>query len=876
MRRLLVAESTRRRLLQESKSITPGIKSTKKKSSSKKKVYDCSTCGLCRDRRLLNPKIPAYGKGRKRAVIEGEGPGNVEDRKNKPFVGQVGMFFRPFFVRFGLDMFRDFKTFNAVDCRPMTADGSNRPPTMTEIRCCYSRKEELYESFRPSVILLLGDSAIKSFYGCNPDRKPGIVNPKGDVLSVSSLRGKVIPDRILDAWVCHSNHPSYIVRGKEDLRGIFEMDFAVFVNQLGKPRPSEIGMPEIQVITLATYEEVINFLDDIWYEPFAFDYETSSFRYYEGNHSIHMVSVSRGGNTAYVFPYDYVKEDGRPYWKAKQFRAIGNLWKEKLLGECFKVAQNLKHEMLASKYGFGVDLSCPHWCTMIASHVLDGVKKITSLKTQVYIRWGEIYGKEEKKYLQCDPKEKNKFEEMDFKDACKYCGKDSGHTYNLYQSQVEEMKEKHLEKAYLLLHEGSNAFSIMEQQGIRIDVSLGKKWKKEWGEKLGGLKEKIMSCEAVKRFEKKVGRPPNYKKKLSGKDLQVILFDILKLPPGPKTKTGYSVTYDTLSALGEKYKDAEFLQYELQARKLDKMLNTYLAQFMRLQVDGYIYPSNNLHIPSSYRSSNSGPNFQNIIKHSEEGRVIRKLIIPRDGNQLITADYASMEVRVIACASHDQALIDYIVNNGDPHGDQAREIFRIDERDERWGDLRFTAKNSFVFAEFYGSWYKPIARNIEIPEDFFPTNTPLRRKEKWEGHIRKCEEKFWKKFHGVREWQDRKYDEYLKSGFVRDDAWGFIRSGYLVKEKVYNFPIQGPAFHCLLWSIINYYKSKMRNELLCAQIHDEMFFDAPPTDEQKLREVVTRIMTQDVREQHDWIIVPLEVEWEKSDKSWYHMEKIKD
>jgi len=61
--------------------------------------------------------------------------------------------------------------------------------------------------------------------------------------------------------------------------------------------------------------------------------------------------------------------------------------------------------------------------------------------------------------------------------------------------------------------------------------------------------------------------------------------------------------------------------------------------------------------------------------------------------------------------------------------------------------------------------------------------------------------------------------------------------------------------------------------LLCGQIHDAMFWDGLPRELEEVRKKVDKVMTEDIREAHPWIIVPLETEWKKG-KNWLEMKDV--
>lgn len=818
----------------------------------------CAVCGLCDQKELAHPKIEPFGKGEKGVLVWGEAPGTEEDEHGEPFYGPVGRFFRPYFERYGLDFEKDCVTVNALDCLPPRRSSGDRKPTKKEIKCCWPRKERVLGEFKPKVVFLLGESAIDSFYGCDPDRRFFSDMP------LASYRGKVVPDPKTRAWVCHSYHPSYIERGNQDMEHVFDLDFRAFADMVGRTRPT-FEKNGFKVEVLSDHDEIVKLLKGILggSVSFSFDYETSSYRYHEGIHEIYMVSVSFGTRTC----------------SFRLSEALKPLWMKLMESDIPKIAQGIKHEIKATRYLIGCKARNMAYCTMVGKHVLDGSKLVTNLRNQVYMDFGQYdYGLPDS-VIGAPVKKKNRLAEISAEKLGEYCGRDSRFTLRLAGKQRRMLEVRNLEKAYRLFHEGSLAFADMERSGIRIDVPLAERMDRDWGDRIKRLKEEVLDSKEAKMFRRETGRDLKYKKNISPKDLQQLLFDILKFKPVKKTKTGHSVDEETLKQYAG---DCELLRHELELRKLSKLKGTYLAQFLRHQVDGFIYPSNNLHLARSYRSSADGPSFHNIVKHSEEGVKIRQVVIPREGREIWEPDYKSMEVRILACMSKDPVLTEYVTGGGDIHGDEAEKLFMVRKGElpkDDFEKLRQLTKNQAIFPEFYGSYYRSIAKSIDVPEDFFPNSSHQRRYEKWEDHVQEWESEFWRRFKGVREWQYQKVEEYRRDGYIEDGAWGFRRYGYLDRNKLFNFPIQGPAFHCLLWSMVELWKEglgfdKDCESLLCGQIHDAMFWDGVPSEFGKVRERVDGIMTDRIRDAHPWIVVPLEVEWKRGRDNWLEMKDV--
>ena len=834
--------------------------------------FACSKCGLYNQKNIIHPKLKPYGKFKKKILIIGDGPGGTEDKRGKPFhpEAQAGSFLHRQFKKIGLSLYKDCLIINAVDCRPMDNKGNNRIPKSKEIQCCLYRKEEIIKKYKPEVILLLGDKAKESFYTLDADRK------EFNSLTFSALRGKAVPDKNSNAWVFHCYHPSFITHGNDKFLPLYEKDMKNFKRYVGIGHPKFKDFEKRIKIELTEFKEAKKLLQKLLIKKqhFTFDYESSSYRYQEGIHSIYMVSIHTN-NITYLLPIDHPRphSEKEGWWTTKQKRILLKYWRLLLENEAIqKSAQNIKHEHKAALYCFGIETKGWYYDTMIGSHIIDVAKKTTGLKTQAYLRYGQYNYSIPDSIISALPKQKNNFAKLPFDIASKYCITDSLITNELIADQKKELEKRKLEKAYKLFHKGTLAFADIEMNGIKINVPLAKRLDFIWGEEMGELKEKILSSKEAELFRRKYKRSLKYNKKLSDNDLRDLLYKVLKFKSIKTTKGGgKSVDEEVLKTYASRY-DCEILTYELEYRKLDKLKNTYLAQFLRYEIDGYLYPTFNLHIPESFRSSSSEPNFQNIPKRGEEASEIRQIITTRfitEDGYLLEVDYGSMEVRIIACVTHDPALMDYIINGGDMHGDWAEILFKIKQRElssELFKKYRYISKNHWVFPLFYGSWYKAVASSTERPEWF-------RTQKQWEDHLQDCEKLFWKKFKGVREWQKRSIEIYKRNGYIKDHSWGFERSGYLTSNQLYNFPIQGPAYHCLQWTINRHKIYTTLKALLCGQIHDALFFDAAGNAIPRLRKKVDYLMTEKIREKNPWLIVPLVTEWTKG-KDWSQMEEF--
>ncbi len=442
------------------------------------------------------------------------------------------------------------------------------------------------------------------------------------------------------------------------------------------------------------------------------------------------------------------------------------------------------------------------------------------------------------------------------------------------------------EAAYKLFHDGSLALARAEQQGMRIDMDYCTKKEKHLTRKIHRLEQNFINSAFWRRWNASTTSRPNIN---SNAQLAYFLYEVEKIKPAKLTASGKGSTdEDALEQL-----NLPELNAVLEIRKLKKIRDTYLKGFVREQVNGWIHPSFNLHTVRTFRSSSDRPNFQNIPKRDKEAkRMIRRAIYPRHGHQLMEIDFGSLEVRIAACYHQDPTMMKYIHDpTTDMHGDMAKQIFKIKKFNRKLAEhsyLRAATKNGFVFPQFYGDYYKNCALYIasnawcKLPEGRWGAgqgvampdgktiadhmiSQRIRSTNDFIEHIRKIEQDFWgKRFAVYAQWKEKWWQEYQKNGYINMLS-GFTCYGVMGKNDCINYPVQGSAFHCLLWGFIELEKYLRENNFktkLIGQIHDAIIFDVHPDELKKVIEISTEILTKKLPENWTWINVPLEVEAE--------------
>lgn len=162
-------------------------------------VRQCTRCRLCEGR---HHAVPGVGDRKARWLFVGEGPGRNEDLQGEPFVGPAGKLLDN--MMRALDLARGEQTYiaNIVKCRPVGADGRDRPPADDEVAACLPYLQRQIALIRPQVIIALGKTAAVSLLGMPEDTALG------------SLRGQARDYAGIPLVVTY--HPAYLLRKPAD------------------------------------------------------------------------------------------------------------------------------------------------------------------------------------------------------------------------------------------------------------------------------------------------------------------------------------------------------------------------------------------------------------------------------------------------------------------------------------------------------------------------------------------------------------------------------------------------------------------------------------------------------------------------------------
>ena len=318
----------------------------------------------------------------------------------------------------------------------------------------------------------------------------------------------------------------------------------------------------------------------------------------------------------------------------------------------------------------------------------------------------------------------------------------------------------------------------------------------------------------------------------SPKQLQVVLFEELKLPKTKRIKSGYSTDADSLTWLHQET-NHPLLTSLLRIREVGK-LETVLEGLITSAKAGRIHTIFQQTVTATGRLSSTDPNLQNIPVRSEEGRRIRDCFIARDPySKLLTADYSQIEMRIMAHLSADKHLIEAFNSGEDLHNSVAGLVFGV-KPDQVSGEMRRTIK-----AMSYGLAYGLSAFGLAQQLDLSPSQA------------QKLMDDYFTRFGGIRDYlqsvvrvaRERGFTETLlgRRRYLPDLASENRQRREMAERMALNAPIQGSAADIIKSAMLivedAIAKAGLKSRMIL-QVHDELIFEVMAGEEVELEKLV--------------------------------------
>jgi DNA polymerase I len=333
-----------------------------------------------------------------------------------------------------------------------------------------------------------------------------------------------------------------------------------------------------------------------------------------------------------------------------------------------------------------------------------------------------------------------------------------------------------------------------------------------------------------------------------------VLFEELKLPVIKKNKSGPSTDHEVLEKLGEEHPLPRAI---IEYRNVAKLKSTYLDTLpTMLGTDSRIHTTFHQALAATGRLSSVNPNLQNIPIRTNLGREIRKAFVAKENWELVSADYSQIELRILAHISNDAALVEAFQSDSDVHARTAAEVFEVKESEVT--DLQRRAAKMVNYGIAYGLSPHGLAIRLNISRE----------------EAKSIIDRYFARFTGISQYIESTLERARKVGYV-ETLFGRRRSvpdivsrnrqvAMGAERAAINMPIQGTAADLIKRAMLKIETSLSAGfeAKMLLQVHDELLFESPTSEIEKLTAMAKMVMTSDVQ----WR-VPLKIDVGHS-RSW--------
>ena len=599
---------------------------------------------------------------------------------------------------------------------------------------------------------------------------------------------------------------------------------------LESAQPAEDPIDRSKYICIRDFEELEEWITRATKQGYvAVDTETDSLDSIAAN--LVGVSLALAPNEACYIPLAHVDPDNagdgdmfgadppRQIRMQDALRALKPMLEDPAI---LKIGQNIKYD-LSVFATHNIDVA-PIDDTMLLSYVLNAGKHNHGMDTlsERYLQHNTIPFKE----IAGTGKSQVTFDRIALDKATEYAAEDADITLRLWQVFKPQLRTEKVMTVYETLERPLvPVLAHMEQEGIKVDRDHLSRLSSDFSQRMAALEAEAYE-QAGREFN--IGSP---------KQLGEILFDEMGLEGGKKTKTGaWQTDADVLEGLAAEGHGLP--RTIVDWRTLSKLRSTY-TEALQAAINpdtGRVHTSYSMAVAQTGRLSSTDPNLQNIPVRTEEGRKIREAFVAEKGNVLVSADYSQIELRILAHIADIDALKDAFKEGYDIHAMTASEMFGVPI--EGMDPMVRRQAKAINFGIIYGISGFGLARQLGIPQS----------------EASEYIKTYFKRFPGIRAYMDEtkafaKEHGYVTTAYGRKINLSGIKSKgpqrSFAERQAINAPIQGSAADIIKRAMIRMpdvlAKAGLSARMLL-QVHDELVFECPEAEADKLIETVKTTM----------------------------------
>jgi DNA polymerase-1 len=298
------------------------------------------------------------------------------------------------------------------------------------------------------------------------------------------------------------------------------------------------------------------------------------------------------------------------------------------------------------------------WDTLLMGHIVDSSLKNYGLKAMAkreldvqYPTYDDIVGKRTAK----QKNERCTLDKQPVELVAMYNAMDCYVTYKLWQKQNSSTCDTTGEREYFdeIEKPVSQIFNKMSNRGIRLDLDYLVNLKYTLEQQKKPIEDKIKN----ELGDINLNSPKQLLEALNAKGIYPELKD------KPSTDKRALAVYQSNGIVSNLLKYSE----------LDTLLSTFVAPYLERN-QSVVHPFFNQCGTRTGRLSCSNPNLLQIPRRTDNGKLVRRMFIPRDGMLLGDCDFGQIEPRVLAHLSKDAGMCDMFNNGTDFHAFTASKL----------------------------------------------------------------------------------------------------------------------------------------------------------------------------------------------------------
>lgn len=536
----------------------------------------CSECPY-KGNKALSTEVSSTA----RVMLLGEAPAKEETEVGRNFVGASGRLLTRYLRT--VDRHRsDVSIGNIIRCKLQDNLSRTEKDSLVKELSVPCGRYALYDvlKLKPKIVVLLGKPAIHYFVKGNP--------------SVLSVRGKVFYSELAKTHIICTYHPAAVMRDWSYERLIIH-DLGRAFQFIDNP---DISVKPTKYKIARGLEESLNICEYLRnQDEIVYDVETDALEWTKGD--VLSWGFSAKPFTGVTIPFKSIHST--PLTQKERIKLIDKGIKPLLESSNKKVGQNIGFDCHWA-LNYDIHVNNIHFDTMLAHHLIDENFPLDlDTLADFYTDMG-TYADELKSYL---PNKKTSYNVVPDEVLWLYGCKDCDAEFRIKEIFNEKLDKEGVRWVFEnITMPLIDVILRVERRGVYVDRAGFAKADAKAGEELLQLSTEMSQYSGMgEDFN------PN-----STKQLQKILFDVLELPKGRKTKTGYSTDDKVLEQLDGQH---EFIELLRRYRTVAKFKGTYLdgtkvgkqaGLIRRICEDGRIHTSYKIPGTGTGRLSSSNPN----------------------------------------------------------------------------------------------------------------------------------------------------------------------------------------------------------------------------------------------------------------------------